>query len=131
MSHTPGPWKVYSRGKTRAEHIEFEKSYWVGFGETEWKGPGTIVDMVNPIQGLLAPDLIEKNEVEARANAHLIAAAPELLEACEFLAGIPNIEVPHLVLEQIQALIKRAKGEDPGRDEPEDFGKDHWRVEKL
>lgn len=114
MKHTPGPWKVYSRGKTRAQHIEFEKSFWVGFGETKCRGPGTIVDMIHPVQGLLAADLIEKNEVEARANANLIASAPCMLEALEAAKKYLESELQEpgrTVFWKLVGAIKKAKGE--------------------
>jgi len=64
MKHTPGPWKV-TDGKTLGTLIE-AKPYRDGY----------IVARVNSTKGM-APDGDENRE----ANANLIAAAPEMLEA--------------------------------------------------
>jgi len=66
--HTPGPWKVIRRGPCGPA----QESFWIGYGETEWRGPGSIVQVV--AEGSARKDVVE-------ANARLIAAAPELLQA--------------------------------------------------
>ncbi len=62
MEHTPGPWKCHSGMVWKAD--ETEDGYPIARMERET--PKTI-------------------PTERDANAHLIAAAPELLEACEDL----------------------------------------------
>ncbi len=70
MSHTPGPWKVSNHsGADNEIDIEQESAGWFlrlspGYEFTAFDDP----------------ELVEK---EFKANARLIAAAPELLEACE------------------------------------------------
>ena len=82
MSHTPGPWSV---------------SGWSILEDTN----GTLICEVLPWN--------EEGSAEDHANAHLIAAAPELLEALEYaikqvpeLASVPGIEV----------AIRKARGEE-------------------
>lgn len=67
MTHTKGPWQVYHQCEV----------FTVAYKVTD-KGHYDVCDMVNPSEHLtnIAAD-------EAMANAHLIAAAPELLEACK------------------------------------------------
>ncbi len=69
-------------------------------------GIGRVNDLVNPYQNL------DLNIVEAEANARLIAAAPEMLEALETL--YTRHEIKGLTVRQdefIRDLIKKAKGE--------------------
>ena len=66
----------------------------------------------------------QRNPSEARANARLIAAAPELLAACETIAndceevlsgsdmsGMSDREIFGAMLETVRAAIAKAKGE--------------------
>lgn len=62
---------------------------------------------------------VDISNEECKANAHLIAAAPEMLETLEavakafvddyFLEGEPDRALKYI--EQIQKLIRKAKGE--------------------
>lgn len=66
--HTPGPWAVHGEWITRAdEHAEAMKN------EYGYQSGHYVAHVVEPIGG---------REV-CNANAHLIAAAPDLLKACE------------------------------------------------
>lgn len=57
------------------------------------------------------------NEVKAEevmANAHLIAAAPDLLEACKSALALINISTDYAGMStsrELEAAIKKAKGE--------------------
>lgn len=109
--HTPGPWSY-------TIHLDIAPNNCMGtiaFGEgaianvSTWRGgvPGT--------------------NVETKANTALIAAAPELLEACEetlksiaesaFALGAESLTIPELIgrwdalSEEIRAAIAKAKGE--------------------
>lgn len=64
--HTPGPWHIYNDSQVEHVGIEAENVSIVIFGAD---------DDDAGIRG--------RNTEEAIANAHLIAAAPELLEALE------------------------------------------------
>ena len=68
--HTPGPWRI---GK---DPFSFES---VNFG-----GIGKVFE---PIAG---GNKFKEDVAIAEANAHLIAAAPELLEACKVMADWCN-----------------------------------------
>jgi hypothetical protein len=63
--HTPGPWWIESRARTAIN-----------------KGPKHIA-MVNFYNG--GNEETDVREEEHEANVHLIAAAPDLLEACQAL----------------------------------------------
>jgi hypothetical protein len=100
MSHTPGPWKADDKGKAvfiplRAHHCE-QLGIQVGF--VSWE-----------------------DDKESLANARLIAAAPELLEAlkeldswlvCACIATPEDMaqSFPHMQ-QVVSAAIARAEGE--------------------
>jgi hypothetical protein len=64
MKHTPGPWKV--AGQYRAHHQDEVR--------LRIDGPKGYIALTEPYNG---------SNKEIVANAHLIAAAPDLLEALE------------------------------------------------
>jgi len=87
MSHTPGPWKADDKGKAvfiplRAHHCE-QLGIQVGF--VSWE-----------------------DDKESLANARLIAAAPELLEALKLALPLIWFGKEH---DAIVAAIARAEGE--------------------
>lgn len=105
--HTPGPW-VVDNG--------FGRKLWIGVprvpGDVDHYGFHTIITGID----------INGQTVEARAvkeaNAHLIAAAPELLEACGAVdaylsnrVGEKSDSQGFVILSQIRAAIAKAKGE--------------------
>ncbi len=63
--HTPGPWPV-----RQSNPEEYPEHYWIG---PAWHADGTYMQVSGPI---------------GRANANLIAAAPDLLAALEAFAAI-------------------------------------------
>ena len=81
MEHTPGPWKADE----------------AGYGDWRWEGGyrGTIVaangDTVYAGPASFAA-LKGKTVAQAEANARLIAAAPELLEACQEVRILLNLD---------------------------------------
>lgn len=64
VTHTPGPWIVNSE-------------------DTGMNDSGTIESQSGVV---IAPDIYGETTAEAGHNAHLIAAAPELLAACRYVA---------------------------------------------
>lgn len=104
--HTPGPWSVHRDFKNYvvpADHA----SRRVGFAVDETKDLAEFAQQVCEINLLTR----RRPASESIANAHLIAAAPELLEMAEFLAEA--LEEGHWqeTKEQLRELISKAKGE--------------------
>ena len=89
--HTPGPWRI-----------------WL---DMDPKQPVEIVGMESDFIATVAME-----NTQARANAHLIAAAPELLAACEFAELVfrkpadTNPEAEIKALGQLRAAIAKARG---------------------
>ncbi len=100
MKHTPGPWKI--------ERIPIESK---GGSNTCWKiGPfhACIYDDWRPRE-------IGISEGENEANARLIAAAPELLEACNAARRFVAADSVMTISECLQILdmaIAKAEGRD-------------------
>ena len=67
--HTPGPWSACDGGKCRCKHVSCEDHPIAKVISGEWGDPGFPYGSVD--------------EAVAIANARLIAAAPDLLAACE------------------------------------------------
>ena len=97
MSHTPGPWYVSMKP-------DWDEDGWIG------------VDVYDCDGGVFAvvddePETIARPFCEA--DARLIAAAPEMLEALERLveAAGPQMAEPDLALEFARTVIRKARGE--------------------
>ena len=95
MTHTPGPW-AFRKGKE-----ESQPSYCVHSKKT-----GDVILMFDHDQYGYG------NEQEVESNAHLIAAAPDLLEALESIValseGSGRLDWPEYI--EAQKAIKKAKG---------------------
>ena len=93
MRHTPGPWTVISGSK--------KLDYWI-------QGPIVNEDEFRDICSLSTWDSDER----IKANAHLIAAAPDLLEACYRAIGCGGLNhiVDTKVRKQVEAAIAKAEG---------------------
>jgi hypothetical protein len=87
MSYTPGPWVVVRTGDPR--HIEVR----------ELAGQGYIV------AGALGGGRLD---AEIGANAHLIAAAPEMLNALR--AALPHLPVREEIYARVRLAIAKAEG---------------------
>ena len=90
VQHTPGPWKVDGNVIRGDEKSNGSVSV------------ACILDVAYPY-GRWAGE-------SAQANARLIAAAPDLLEACKVALGIIGFGAEH---DQISAAIAKATGELP------------------
>ena len=118
MSHTPGPWSIHQYGIgapiTVNEGLPTERVFWefsVGAGET----------LIGSVQGTTPiaggyPRIDNRDEVEA--NANLIAAAPELLEALEnllrhadFIRRAFSIDASDREVTEAKAAILKARGD--------------------
>jgi hypothetical protein len=85
--HTPGPWTVCKHeAPSRIDIQENDAGYTVA---SAWGGGG--------VEGAMT------------ANAHLIAAAPDLLRHLEHLAGACERFAPHILTNEARAAIAKAK----------------------
>ena len=87
MAHTPGPWKVSYYAATR------EPAHRWTVGGYEWVEPygATVCEMSG-------------NPERAEANAHLIAAAPDLLAALRVLAARTETRIDYCFCETAKAI---------------------------
>lgn len=84
--HTPGPWRVIQSGM-----------HWNNPGQINW-------NIAWSDDGELVTELVYEE-----ADARLIAAAPELLEACKAAAD-NGLDLPNLVVYELEAAIAKATG---------------------
>lgn len=102
-THTPGPWGVIENSNM-ADMI-------VSICKDKIDAPRTVLDPDNGIVG--------KDSAQAVANARLIAAAPELLDACKNAANVlaalavgtlTKVERDSPAILQLRAAISKAEG---------------------
>ena len=85
--HTPGPWEY-------AKTSSLDDRYDIFVSQTGW----TVARTVN------------NAHIEARnANARLIAAAPELLEACKSALRLDYMQEHNALADQLSAAIAKAE----------------------
>lgn len=96
--HTPGPWSLNKRFKSPVVALDL-------------KDGGALLPIVDAVHGF--------DNAQAKANARLIAAAPELLEALQELranigaASLSQNEKGKQVRALADAAIAKATGEQP------------------
>ena len=111
MSHTPGPWRVH-------QHHHINDELWLSIGWHTYEGTsnpdGRWIGPVAELKYLVA------REDEQWANAHLISAAPELLEALRLAENYVHLwmqdntgEKELADLQQIEDAIAKAEGKTP------------------
>jgi hypothetical protein len=99
---TPGPWEVIidddgnplsGRPSVQAsDELDCGIVHWDGFVQEYWRSA--------------------RGDKEIHANAHLIAAAPELYDALEELKSeLRDYGLDHPVMKQIDAALAKARGE--------------------
>lgn len=106
MAHTPGPWVKDYNGSLG--HIKAPKQ---GLTPGGFEKSPTVARY-----DVLPDDLMSREEREA--NAHLISAAPDVLEACKSALRLPHDAGCHwhsghdctCVLNAIRAAIAKAEG---------------------
>ena len=102
MKHTPGPWAIgYSDGSGSEYIISSRESQRISVAALRW-GCSCCKDHIDNFSDL---------SKEEQANAHLIAAAPEMLEALENLENDNGLAMPKSAWDMVQNAIKKAKGE--------------------
>ena len=94
QKHTPGPWRVGQIAQTVV--ADSADGTHAAHGEIEYYG---------------APLVCES--VSSSANAHLIAAAPELLAACESSLAMVETNQGPPDWDAMRAAIAKARGEQP------------------
>ncbi len=119
MTHTPGPWKVF---------VNDSGGEWTGW-PMSINAPSVHEDCVVVRTGGQYPYAWDYrvSQAEAVANAHLIAAAPDMLEALEEVVAITeNLPVcpfcgavrvvqkhrPDCLSHEIDSVIQKARGEE-------------------
>ena len=101
--HTPGPWE-WAEKETRFTVLPSRKP-------SNWQGPRNICERIS-YRG-------SSHWEEHRANARLIAAAPEMLEALERLESVVRLNVAFEyeacvgAVDEARAAIAKARGEAP------------------
>lgn len=101
--HTPGPWELQAEPSRYGFHV----------GAPWHAKPGDLEVVVCEVFGTQGEDT-RLDSIQSAANARLIAAAPELLEACEFMMYEQNRTAFGLehCLDKLRAAISAArKGE--------------------
>ena len=114
MKHTPGPWHIGREQDHSADRWKHN---------TEWsKIRGTDNGLIAKIESIHPKGKRQSKDFDVEAaNARLIAAAPELLTACEYALEVirENIETNSGVISEqisdccdtLETAIQKAKGE--------------------
>lgn len=90
MSHTPGPWKTVTTDEDiTTKTIIDEDNYWIA----------RVLNFDTDIDDI----------VESKANARLIAAAPELLEALKNIIIWDDGNLPGDLIDAAKQVIKKAE----------------------
>lgn len=118
ITHTPGPWSFHAYGnpepmKCKSQGVEFEyATYCIGSGEK------LLADVRYQTNSNGYPHVDDL--AEFAANARLIAAAPDLLEALELLLdgcvevnhdGSVENYLHHTEVDRAREAVRKARGE--------------------
>jgi hypothetical protein len=104
--HTPGPWRINKGGGHQRPQI-------VGSGDIQTNGwPGHVNGVRNASYSDVVCDISgDLSLVGPAANARLIAAAPDLLAACQAFIAADNQCGASLAFAMAQEAVKKATGE--------------------
>lgn len=97
-AHTPGPWVYNTKLAEEAEKY------------TEMLTSRVDTDLFEPICIIPHDDICDSGYEEVKANARLIAAAPEMFE---LLKDIGIGELTPSIMNRIENLIQKIEGESP------------------
>lgn len=93
--HTPGPWEVMFAGSSKAgQPFKIDEAY--VYAPNTQDDTAICADIIDPV-----------TQEISEANARLIAAAPDLLEACQLALDSDDKAVRRF----LRAAIAKAKGE--------------------
>lgn len=98
--HTPGPWGTDPEIKASTDNI-----YVVSKAEKDGDWP--------VIAKMTRPELFIRDESEIKANARLIAAAPELLSTCEWIlskAACGELDLSSAMIDHLERVLNKATG---------------------
>lgn len=108
ITYTPGPWHYGHSDKEASEPFFF-----IAEKEGEMNAPDLSIATVTYSGNNYDPRYLDEDRKKAEANARLIAAAPDLLEAAKLVAqayiesGTTNIRHKHIQL--LHAAIEKAE----------------------
>ena len=109
--HTPGPWHLEINENSGDAEIVMGSA----LKDRGCYQPGHVVTLYPE----MSEEYDDPNRAELLANASLMAAAPDLLTACEEIAeamAIPRLSASYawleLILPRLKAAIARSKGEE-------------------
>lgn len=112
--HTPGPWEACHDGKCKCRQVWSIPGDCPVFTAND-KGEKVLVGLIHHEWGDDL-DLIygEIPAEQQEANARLIAAAPDLLEACKLVLEniAPKYSSYHICVEKLRAAISKAEGKE-------------------
>lgn len=94
VKHTPGPWGVGAEGA----------GYPVNAAQPKWHGGGKAICACRPA------NRTSEAYAEARANARLIAAAPDLLAVAQMVLDTASDTTPPELLAAATAAVAKAEG---------------------
>lgn len=98
VNHTPGPWTIGKVGSycTKEGYVPINSDSYFAFAEVVWEFEDS-------------PD--SKTSRECRANARLIAAAPDLLNALKEVASVLGLNGCYEAQDRARNAIAKATGE--------------------
>ena len=100
MKHTPGPWNVH-------HHAHLQNEQWLSVLHGAWDITHNYADRPEVVADAKYSAMTDEENL---ANAHLIAAAPDMLEALENLIKANWPDAIDEAFEQAKSAISKAKG---------------------
>ena len=119
--HTAAEWKACHDGKCKCKSVNGAEHPIANIISGKWGDSYPSIEYDKNGKPYIDDNFLEYGEIpeeEAIANALLIAAAPELLDACEYALKTLNYPIPHIGMylgevtakTLLEAAIEKAKG---------------------